>query len=321
MSQLQRKTSILTRVGDAEHPTPQLHLQVSTSHGQDPGSFDGSSGDSELDLAEDEDQPPISAPINGLHSPGHTPRFSHDQTPLDTPSIDVIPPSPSLKTLRAAASPIWALASGVRVEDGLRDLSLGDTATEKLEPDPPPLPTTANGSSLPDREFIVPLASDLAFFNLLTAALASLSTFHASQQSTFRNSVSTLCKTISQSIRPQSSGTYSTHVAPSQLHRLGHSSSSASKRDLYVWREIFTLWIEAEIFESSAERTRGERSVEQAEVRLKAFANEVVKRGLGDRRTMKGKKTRESWEEFLRLNVLLLDLKRFQMANINAARK
>jgi hypothetical protein len=95
----------------------------------------------------------------------------------------------------------------------------------------------------------------------------------------------------------------------------------ASKKDLYAWREIFTLWIEHDIFESSAERTRGERTVEQAQARLQAFANEVVKRGLGDRRTIKGKKSRGAWEEFLRLNVLLLDLKRFQMANINAARK
>lgn len=81
------------------------------------------------------------------------------------------------------------------------------------------------------------------------------------------------------------------------------------------------MWIEAEIFESSAERSRGERTVTQAEERLKKFAEKVVKRGLGDRRTMKGKKVKEAWEEFLRLNVLLLDLKRFQMANINAARK
>jgi hypothetical protein len=95
----------------------------------------------------------------------------------------------------------------------------------------------------------------------------------------------------------------------------------ASKKDLYAWREIFTLWIEHEIFESNAERTRGERTVEEAQARLQTFANEVVKRGLGDRRTIRGKKARGAWEEFLRLNVLLLDLKKFQLANINAARK
>ena len=66
---------------------------------------------------------------------------------------------------------------------------------------------------------------------------------------------------------------------------------------------------------------RGERTVEAAERRLTAFAEEVVKRGLGDRRTLRGKESRKAWDEFLRLNVLLLDLKRFQSANINAARK
>jgi hypothetical protein len=33
------------------------------------------------------------------------------------------------------------------------------------------------------------------------------------------------------------------------------------------------------------------------------------------------KESRDAWAEFLRLNVLLLDIKRFQLANINAARK
>lgn len=57
--------------------------------------------------------------------------------------------------------------------------------------------------------------------------------------------------------------------------------------DLYAWREIFTLWIEAEIFESGAERDRGERTIEEAERRLKAFAGELTRRNLGDRRTLK----------------------------------
>lgn len=202
--------------------------------------------------------------------------------------------------------------------DGFADLFLGDTPQTVLpEPEPP-----SNSSLPPEREFIVPLSSDLAFFNLLTAALTSLSAFHVEQQSAFRQSVASLCAMISRSIQPEAAiSVLPTPLAPLPSTRLQHRSFRASKRDLYAWREIFTLWIEAEIFESTSERTRGERTVEQAETRLKAFANEVVKRRLGDRRTMTGKRTREAWEEFLRLNVLLLDLKRFQMANINAARK
>lgn len=218
----------------------------------------------------------------------------------------------------------------------------------------------ANGDG--GRDIIVPLSSDRAFFDLLTAALTSLSVFHAAQQEAFRAAVEHLCVMISNSIVPHGSSVQIMPIPPVASQRqslLAPAASSSSsnnqslitgsaprsypghlhgiqrppqdvlarritklhKKDLYAWREIFTLWIEAEIFESSAERSRGERTVEEAEARLQAFANEVVKRGLGDRRTFRGKKTREAWEEFLRLNVLLLDLKRFQLANINAARK
>lgn len=230
----------------------------------------------------------------------------------------------------------------------MRDLSLGDSAIEDDE-DEAPEPTlgpdqhdkVVDGPNIVDepaasdrdRDIVIPLASDQAFFNLLTTALTSLSAFHSAQQEQFRESVSHLCGMISSSIQPPTGkGSYT--VLPTPLTSTGTLPSSApssslvshphgkpSKKDLYAWREIFTLWIEAEIFESSAERTRGERTVEQAETRLQGFANEVIKRGLGDRRTLRGKKSRGAWEEFLRLNVLLLDLKRFQMANINAARK
>ena len=258
--------------------------------------------------------------------------------PPDLPKIDIIPPSPSLSRLHAAKSPIWSLTSSGGLAMDLDDLTLEDPAIEEsidkvgnvrdlpLEPEP------AGRSATPDREFIIPLASDIAFFNLLTAALTSLSTFHEAQQLAFKAAVEKLCLMISQSIQPSSNSVQvvSTPFTPSpqpletepdsRVARM-QRNARASKKDLYAWREIFTLWIESEIFESSAERTRGERTVEQAEARLHRFADMVVKRGLGDRRTLRGKKVREAWEEFLRLNVLLLDIKRFQIANINAARK
>lgn len=254
---------------------------------------------------------------------------------LGVPTIDVVPPSPSLSRMRAARSPIWSLTSGAALESGLGDLSLDDPATEEDVEEistPQPISNPPAHATTPDREFIIPLASDIAFFNLLTAALTSLSAFHAAQQLAFKAAVEKLCLMISQSIQPSSGSlqVVATPLTPSPKPVEPESdlvtariqrTARASKKDLYAWREIFTLWIESEIFESSAERTRGERTVDQAEARLKRFADLVVKRGLGDRRTLKGKRVREAWEEFLRLNVLLLDLKRFQIANINAARK
>jgi hypothetical protein len=182
----------------------------------------------------------------------------------------------------------------------------------------------ALGTSPEPREFIIPLQSDMAFFNVLTAALTSLSQFHAAQQAQFHADVEALCRSISESITPGDGVTVlptPLNSGPGTVTKYEYKSSTPSQKDLYAWRDIFALWVESEIFESSSERTRGERTVDEAERRLHAFAAEVVRRGLGDRRTIRGKKTRKAWDDFLKLNVRLLDLKRFQMANIDAARK
>ncbi|WWD19358.1 hypothetical protein CI109_103817 [Kwoniella shandongensis] len=327
--------------GDPSKPIPQLRLHLSTSPSPDPYSHSPSPSPSTdetdtEDEGESDEQDTEQGVIQQL--PQSTPR------PFQRLRSPVLPSSPTLNRMRAAKSPIWAIASGADPGNGMGDLSLGKAAVEELPPSIRPIhhhPTSTHSDlslnestsvpiSIPttERDFVIPLSSDLAFFSLLTVALTSLSSFHTKQQTTFRDSVESLCTLVSRSISPQSnievlptpftpSGNNTTIAQP----RIRAPSSKTSRKDLYAWREIFTLWIEAEIFESSAERDRGERSVEQAEARLQKFANEVIKRGLGDRRTMKGKRIREAWEEFLRLNVLLLDLKRFQIANINAARK
>ncbi|WVR09317.1 hypothetical protein IAU60_006382 [Kwoniella sp. DSM 27419] len=352
--------------GDPSNPVPQLRLHFSASP-------------SSLPLGPDSGSVPIASIVSSPSpSPSPSPSDSVQDTETEdegsdaergsSPSTprgrqaDIIPLSPTLNRVRNALSPIWAIASGKDLQDGMKSLALESPSTPTKASDPassdqaigtPEMPETpladfalAPAEVMPeistseeereshDREFIIPLSSDLAFFHLLTSALTSLSTFHARQQSLFKESVDNLCALISASISPSSApevypiapspSAYDTSALPA-TRSLGStqytSTSKASKKDLYAWREIFSLWIESEIFESISERDRGERTVEEAEVRLKRFANEVIKRGLGDRRTMKGKKSRESWEEFLRLNVLLLDLKRFQVANINAARK
>lgn len=264
----------------------------------------------------------------------------------------IIPTSPRLEKVSEVLSPIWALTSGtdspgmqsiMMGKGGLQDLSLGEPAMsddmgsvqaematstfEDPQSDIIELPELSESESASrQREIIISVPSDVAFFELLCQALNSLSDLHEKQQKLFNEAVGRLCQLISASIRPSTSSNPIKNIRPFSK-RLDKSQFSGpvpteySKSDLYAWREIFTLWIEAQIFESSSERNRGERSVEEAEARLKAFAAEVVKRGLGDRRTLRRKESREAWEEFLRLNMLLLDLKRFQLANVNAARK
>ncbi|GAA6036386.1 hypothetical protein JCM8097_001696 [Rhodosporidiobolus ruineniae] len=146
------------------------------------------------------------------------------------------------------------------------------------------------------REVFIPLSSDTEFLTLLASALNSLATLQLAQKRQFTESVRILADEVSEV-----------------------SSPARPKTDLYIWREIFALWVEAAIFESDRERDRGERGIEEVEQRLEWFVDQVAKRKLAKR--MRNKQSRVALEKFIALNVELLDLKKFQLANEEAARK
>ncbi|KAJ9126723.1 hypothetical protein QFC24_001754 [Naganishia onofrii] len=311
--------------------------------------------DEDEDDEDDEDVPFVTSSSSPGMNRVHALPLRRSRANSKTSPEAIIPTSPRLERVAEASSPIWALTTGtdspgmqsiMMPKGGLQDLSLGEPALHHDADDLDTSDLLPNETSLPplgddvielpmhrapesegnEREIIISVPSDVAFFELLCQALNSLSDLHDKQQRLFNEAVKRLCQLISSSITPSSSGNpiKKLHFSTKRLDKSQFSGpvpTEYSKSDLYAWREIFTLWIEAQIFESSSERDRGERSVEEAEIRLKAFAAEVVKRGLGDRRTLRRKESREAWEEFLRLNMLLLDLKRFQLANVNAARK
>lgn len=59
--------------------------------------------------------------------------------------------------------------------------------------------------------------------------------------------------------------------------------------------------------------------MEDAEAKLDWFVDQIAKRKLGKK--MKHKESRVALDKFIGLNVQLLDMKRFQLANEEAARK
>lgn len=174
------------------------------------------------------------------------------------------------------------------------------------------------------REIVIPLTADTQFLDTLTHALQNLSNIQSHQRDNFVSETESLCSSIARA-----------------------SSPFASKNDLYVWREIFGLWVDMQVFESQRERDRGELSIDESEARLKRFALELAKRGwIHDPNAApaptSGKKGRlvklklgsgpssQGWnnqasaaaiEDFLRLNFALLDVKKFQRVNVEAARK
>lgn len=135
------------------------------------------------------------------------------------------------------------------------------------------------------REIVINLEYDSEFFALLNQALSALTELMTAEKTAFMASVKDLAAIVTQT-----------------------SSPSKNKSDMYAWREVFSLWVEAEIFEGEGERDRGERAIQEIERRLKWFVDQVGRRKLAKK--MKSKDSRKALERFVSLNQELLQLKR-----------
>jgi hypothetical protein len=69
------------------------------------------------------------------------------------------------------------------------------------------------------------------------------------------------------------------------------------------------MYVEGEIFESVGERTRGERSVEETEARMKRFEESMQE----NRSKLKLAGSKDALDVFMRMNFFILDLKRVSM--------
>jgi hypothetical protein len=152
--------------------------------------------------------------------------------------------------------------------------------------------------------------SDREFLEQLSSALQTFSAHLLSLRTDFISTLEGLSRDISLSARPTSS-TSSFHphsyLSNPAAINIPYRISSGSKSDLYTWREIFQLYMEAEVFESISEANRGSRIVEDAEERLSLFAKQVTKRGFHQ---LKLKHSRAALETFLQLNMFILNVKK-----------
>lgn len=135
------------------------------------------------------------------------------------------------------------------------------------------------------REVVINLEYDSEFFAMLNSALSSLTELMNAEKASFMAAVKELAAIVKNTATP-----------------------AKNKRDLYAWREVFSLWVEAEIFEGEREKDRGERVVQEIERRLNWFVDQVGRRKLAKK--MKSKESRRALERFVELNQELLQLKR-----------
>ncbi|KAH7102549.1 SPX domain-containing protein [Auriculariales sp. MPI-PUGE-AT-0066] len=236
-------------------------------------------------------------------------RFSRSDSPLHSPRSGTQLWN-QVRQRQRLGSIIWALRSSQSTPESRAADTWGTVSDESSGPALVsllvPLPDSPGSEGAPNidnsavQAIDVALPADATFFAILSETLAQIARLQKEIADGFMTDVRDLARAISLVARPV---------------------SERGQSDLYAWRGIFSLWVESQVFESTNERTRGERGLAEAEDRLGKFAREVTKRGLGDARTLKRSESQASVDKFLQLNLELLNLKKFEQANSEAVRK
>lgn len=143
----------------------------------------------------------------------------------------------------------------------------------------------------------VPLIFDSEFFDMLQKDVNELDVLQREEQSQLTSEITELSKSVSAVSRP----------------------SRFSKNDMARWRQIFEIYLDANVFFATQERDHGARNSQRAIKQLQWFQNEVEKRNLA--RDFKIRASQQAFSRFLQLNVSLLKNLQFQELNKLAVSK
>ncbi|KAF4121580.1 SPX domain [Geosmithia morbida] len=156
----------------------------------------------------------------------------------------------------------------------------------------------ANALKRPGCETIeVPLVFDNQFFEMLQSDVNNIEALQASEEANMTDEIVHIRDQVSVLAKPR----------------------KFSKTDLARWRNIFELYLDAEVFFSTHERNCGVRSSSAALEKLSWFQNEVKKRNLAQ--SFKLPQSHAAFDRFLRLNLSLLKNLQFQELNQTAVMK
>lgn len=188
-------------------------------------------------------------------------------------------------------------------------------------PPPPPTSTSLPSSHQPTnhepqvKEIVIPLPSDSVFVKTLVEAHQSLSDHLSAFCTKFYANLDVLAREISETARPISeTSSFRAHSSLSNITMVRVPTPGKvltliyPRSDLYAWREIFQLYTEAEVFESTHEENRGERAISDAEERLAEFLRQLSSRGLSTGSRLKLKQSRHAMQLFIELNHSILNL-------------
>jgi E3 ubiquitin-protein ligase BAH len=179
-----------------------------------------------------------------------------------------------------------------------------------------PAPDDADATSLPeqraseevgdiddDDEWVkIPLNADALFFSLLQTDVTELDSLQDKERQSMNDKIQLLGSEIAEVAKPRKG-----------------LITKFSKSDLYRWREIFELYLAAQVFFSTHEAAGGLRKSEKARKQLVWFQDEVNKRQLPQK--FKVESSAAAYTQFLALNARLLQNLQFQELNQTAVTK
>ncbi|KAF5588136.1 RING finger [Fusarium subglutinans] len=143
----------------------------------------------------------------------------------------------------------------------------------------------------------VPLTFDAEFFEMLQSDVSNLDALQMEEEKTMTSEIVALGKEVEQVVKPK----------------------RFSKTDLARWRQIFELYLDAEIFFATHEQDHGERSSQVALRQLQWFQDQVAKQNLV--KDFKLPESTAAFNRFINLNASLLKNMQFQELNKTAVVK
>lgn len=143
----------------------------------------------------------------------------------------------------------------------------------------------------------VPLTFDAEFFEMLQSDVNNLDALQMEEEKTMTSEIVALGKEVEQVVKPK----------------------RFSKTDLARWRQIFELYLDAEIFFATHEQDHGERSSQVALRQLQWFQDQVAKQNLV--KDFKLPESTAAFNRFINLNASLLKNMQFQELNKTAVAK
>lgn len=147
------------------------------------------------------------------------------------------------------------------------------------------------------RRIDIPLEFDTEFFGLLQDDVTSLDELQVEEQRAMTEQITELSKEMARLAAP----------------------SKFAKTDMYRWRALFDVYLQACIFFSTKEQDHGSRNSATAAQQLGWFQGEVTRQGLVD--AFKLPASRQAFARFVTINITLLQNLKFQEINQKAIGK